>query len=239
MYQELQKRKKDLQMRQPYKRQVAEDIKQLNMLDYICSGMILDGADLTREDIHGMINGEMPKQASLKQCVTVQNYIELMYAIHDSLELKSSLNTRLLCKFHGILTGNEKGFRKSNYLAVDFKYVPPHSSEIEKKLNQLFRDVYKDNTNEIRNAAMIHCGILAIYPFEEGNGMIARLAMNYYLQEKGYLPVSLGYNYDEYMSTMIECLRDGNETLFFWGLERAVFNKLIQVLQIIESAETE
>lgn len=239
MYQEIKKLKIELQLRQPYERNVVKQIKELNTLDYICSGMILDGAELSREDIRGMINGEMPVQVSLKQCMTVQNYINLMNVIHDSLEIKSSLDIRLLCKFHSILSGSEKGFRKSNYMAVDLKYVPPHSSEIEARLNQLFRDVYEDDTNEIRNAAMIHCGILSVYPFEEDSGVIARLAMNYYLQEKGYLPVQLGYNYDEYMSTVIQCLKDGNETLFFWGLERAEFNKMTQVLQIIEDAEAE
>ena len=66
---------------------------------------------------------------------------------------------------------------------------------------------------------------------------MARLAMNYYLQEKGYLPVALGYNHNEYVSTMIECLKDNNDALFYWGLERAEFNKLTQVLQIVESME--
>ncbi len=237
MYQELQRRKVDLQLRRPYSRQVNEQLKRLDTLDHVCCGMILDGAELSREDIQGMIDGEMPKQASLKQCMTVKNYMELMEVVQDSLDLKCSLDTKLLLKFHDILTGQPSGFRKSNYMAVDFKYVPPHHTEIESKLNILFRNVYKNSTNEIRNAAIIHCGIMAIQPFEEDSGVMARLAMNYYLQEKGYFPVALGYSYDEYMSTMTECLKDDNEALFFWGLERAEFNKLDHVLQIIESEE--
>lgn len=237
MYQELQRLKVDLQLKKPYGGKVNEQIKQINLLDYICSGMILDGDELTREDIQGMLDGEMPKQASLKQCLMVRNYQGLVSVIQDSLDLKCSLDTKLLIKFHSLLTGKDEGLRKSNYMAVDFKYVPPHSTEIETRLNSLFRNVYKSSTNEIRNAAMIHCGILAIHPFEEESGMMARIAMNYYLQEKGFLPVALGYNYDEYMSTMTECLRDDNEALFFWGLERAEYNKLTQVIQIIESEE--
>ena len=237
MYQELQKRKSDLESRKPYSRQTAEKIKRLNTLDYICCGMILDGADLSRMELQGMMDGEMPKTASLKQCMMVRNYFGLMDVIQDSLGLRCSLDSKLILKFHEILTGQMKGFRKSNFMAVDFKYVPPHSTEIESKLNILFRNVYGSDANVIRNAAMIHCGILAIYPFEEESGLMARIAMNYYLQEKGFLPVALGYNYDEYMSTMTECLRDDNEALFFWGLERAEFNKLDYVLQIIESEE--
>lgn len=237
MYQELQKRKVDLQSRKPYSRQVAEQIKALNALDYICCGMLLDGAELSREELQGMLDGEMPKQASLKQCMMVRNYMGLMDVIQDSLDLGCSLDIRLLLKFHEILTGESSGFRKSNFMALDFKHVPPHHTEIENKLNMLFRNIYKSNSNEIRNAALIHCGIMAIYPFEQDSGIMARLAMNYYLQENGFLPVALGYSYDEYMSTMTQCLKDDSEALFFWGLERAEFNKLDHVLQIIESEE--
>lgn len=237
MYQELQRRKVDLQLRRPYSRQVTEQLRQLDALDYICCGMILDGDELSREDIYGMMEGEMPGQASLKQCMQVRNYMELMDVISDSLALKCSLDTKLLLKFHEVLTGKSGGFRKSNYMDLDFKNVPPHHTEIENKLNVLFRNVYRSSTNEIRNAAAIHCGILAVHPFEEESGVMARIAMNYYLQEKGFFPVALGYSYDEYMSTMTECFRDDNEALFFWGLERAVFNKLDHVLRIIESEE--
>ncbi|MBP3385185.1 MAG: Fic family protein [Firmicutes bacterium] len=237
MYQELQKLKVKLQTGRPYSRQMTEQIRELDLQDFICCGMLLEGDDLTRGDIIGMIDGEMPKQVSLKQCMAVRNYQALMDEFHNCLDLSCSLDLKLLLRFYSILTGKDDGFRRSNYTAVDFKYVPPHSTEIENRLNQLFKNVYRSNLNEIRNAACVHCGILAVYPFEEDSGVMARIAMNYYLMEKGYSPVSLRYNYSEYLSTMTECLRDDNDALFFWGLERAVFNKLTQVIQMIESEE--
>lgn len=239
MYQELQRKKTELQAKKPYDKDTSLAIKNLNMLDYICSGMILDGSDLSRGQIQGMMDGEMPIGASLKECIFVKNYLTLLDMIQDSLELRSNLDSRLLLKFYNVLVGHKSGFRKSNQMISALKHVPPHHSDVEAKMNQLFYSVYRSSENEIQNAARIHCGLLEIYPFEEYSGIMARLAMNYYLQEKGFFPVALGYNEKEYLSTMIECLKNKNEALFYWGLERAEYNKIIQVAQMVESAEEE
>jgi len=167
----------------------------------------------------------------------VKNFLNLLDVVQDSLSIKSSLDIKLLKKFHSVLIGQASELRRSNQVIAEFKHVPPNHSMIEEKLNQLFHAVYESDTNVIRNAALVHYGILSIYPFEEYSEVMARVAMNYYLQEKGFLPVALGYNYKEYVSTMIECLSDNNDALFFWGLERAEYNKLTQVMQIIESAD--
>ena len=237
MYQELQRKKLDLQLKKPYKLETAVALRELDQLDHICNALILDGSEFSRAEIQNMIEGEIPKKASLKECLFVKNYLGLMDVIQDSLSLKSSLDIKLLKKFHSELTGQPSELRRSNSAVAEFKHVPPNHSLIEEKLNQLFQAVYNNDTNEIRNAALIHYGILSVYPFEEYSEVIARVAMNYYLQEKGFLPVALGYNYKEYVSTMIECLRDNNDALFFWGLERAEYNKLTQVMQIVESAD--
>lgn len=237
MYQELQRKKKELQLNRPYDLNTAVALRELDQLDHICNAMILDGSEYSRDEIRGIIEGNIPKTASVKDCLFVKNYVELIDAIQDSISIKSNLDAKLLLKFHSILTGRESGFRRINQAVTEFKHVPPNHTEIEVKLNQLFDMVYSSDANEIRNASLIHYGILSIYPFEEYSEIMARLAMNYYLQEKGFLPVALGYNYKEYVSTMIECLKDNNDALFYWGLERAEFNKMTQVMQIIESMD--
>ncbi len=237
MYQEIERKKVDLQRRKPYDINTAVVLRELDQLDHICNALILNGSDFSREEIRGMIDGEMPKKASLKDCLFVRNYVELMDVIQNSISMSCNLDSKLLLKFQNILTGSESGFRRINQAVAELKHVPPNHSEIEPKLNQLFKNVYEAGGNEIRNAALIHYGIIAIYPFEEYSEIMARVAMNYYLQEKGYLPVALGYNHNEYVKTMVECLKDNNDALFYWGLERAEYNKITQVLQIIESMD--
>ena len=66
MYQQLLKQKIDLSLRRPFKNETNLKIKRLNELDYIYGGLALDGTDLTRQEAEGMMEGVIPKTASLK-----------------------------------------------------------------------------------------------------------------------------------------------------------------------------
>lgn len=239
MYQELLKQKMDLGMRRPFKKETIQTLKRLNALDYIYGAMALEGTELSRRTVEGMMDGEMPKNVALKDCVFIKNYLNTLELMQDCLALKCCLDKRLLLRFYSSLTGSDPGFRRSDMMAVDFKHVPPHHSEVESRLTKLLQAAYKVGANEIHRAAAIHCGIMDIWPFEKYNGIMARLAMNYYLEEKGFWPVTLGYNRREYIKTMIECLKDKDDKIFFWGLERAEYNKMAQVLQIVAMEEDE
>ncbi len=239
MYQELMKQKVDLGLRKPFKQETVRKIMRLNELDYIYGGLGLDGTDLTRQEIRGMMEGDIPGTASLKECVFVKNYMNVIEEMRHCLALKTSLDKKLLLKFHSILIGGESEFRRSNPTVTDFHHVPPHASEVESGLNKLLQNAYRYGANEIRSASRIHYGILSLYPFETYSEVMARMAMNYYLQERGFMPVALGYNRHEYLKTMIECLKDKDDILFFWGLERAEYNKMAQILQIVENDSEE
>ena len=239
MYQELVKQKIDLSLRKPFKQETNMKIKKLNERDYIYGTMLLDGTNLSRQEIEGMMEGEIPRTASLKDCVFIKNYLNALEFMRDALAMKTTLDKRMLLKLHALLVGEMTGFRRSNSTIGEFRHVPPNHTEIESKLSQLLQRAYKTGANEIRSAARIHCGIIDIYPFEKHSEVIARMAMNYYLEEKGFLPVALGYNRQEYIKTVTECLKDQDVTIFFWGLERAEYNKQDLVRQIVESDEAD
>ena len=128
MYQELIKQKIDLGLRRPFKRETNRKLRKLRELDYIYGAMSLDGAELSRREIEGMIQGEIPRDAALKDCVFVKNYLNTLELMDDCLALRNSLDKRLLLKFYSCLTGKNAGFRRGNQPLTDFKHVPPHHS---------------------------------------------------------------------------------------------------------------
>ena len=91
MYQELQRKKKELQLNRPYDLNTAVALRELDQLDHICNAMILDGSEYSRDEIRGIIEGNIPKTASVKDCLFVKNYVELIDAIQDSISIKSNL----------------------------------------------------------------------------------------------------------------------------------------------------
>ncbi len=69
-----------------------------------------------------------------------------------------------------------------------FKYAEVH--EVEPKMNDLinwYRN--EDDLDAISKAALFHYKFVRIHPFDDGNGRVSRLLMNYHFMKNGYPPV--------------------------------------------------
>ncbi len=74
-----------------------------------------------------------------------------------------------------------------------FKYAEP--DEVRPQMKELM-DWYH-NTNElhpVEKAGLFHYKFIRIHPFDDGNGRIARLLMNYHLMKVGFAPVIIKSN---------------------------------------------
>ncbi len=69
-----------------------------------------------------------------------------------------------------------------------FKYAEPH--EVPIKMKELL-DWYETQNDEdpLIVAAYLHYKFVLIHPFDDGNGRVSRLLMNYHLMKNGYLPL--------------------------------------------------
>lgn len=55
------------------------------------------------------------------------------------------------------------------------------------------------DTEVLKVAAFVHCEIIRIHPFINGNGRVARICINYFAARYGYLPVPLERPKGEYL----------------------------------------
>lgn len=89
-----------------------------------------------------------------------------------------------------IIPGKYKEFPNHVLLANGqiFKYAEPN--EVSFKMKELI-DWYRDSNDlhPIEKAALLHYYFVLIHPFDDGNGRISRLLMNYHLIKEGYAPV--------------------------------------------------
>lgn len=84
-------------------------------------------------------------------------------------------------------------------------YTPPTPNNAYYMLKDLeyFVNEFEKNKSKsvIEIAAYIHCEIIKIHPFEDGNGRTARALMNYYLLKSGCIPIVVWYKCrSEYLS---------------------------------------
>jgi len=233
MYEEILEKMMALDQQKPFEVEIRDQIGKLNKEDGVYLGLMLDGAELSRRDVGDMIRGELVKDASIRACTFVESYLNALPLVRDCLALGNHVDGRFLQKFQSLLTGEEPGYRQANLTVTDFRHVPGRQTEVEGRVDALLREVYNSGENPVTNAAHLHCGLIAVYPFEAYSEVMAGVAMNYYLEEKGFFPVALGYSRSEYVETMKKCLREKDEAIFVWGLERAIYNKLEVMLQML------
>ena len=76
-------------------------------------------------------------------------------------------------------------------------YIPPSAENAYYMLKDLEYYVNEfdklPNKNVLETAAYIHCEIIKIHPFEDGNGRTARAMMNYYLLRNDCIPIIIWY----------------------------------------------
>ena len=69
-----------------------------------------------------------------------------------------------------------------------FRYAEPH--EVPAKMNELLQ--WYNNSQDAHpliTAAFLHYKFVLIHPFDDGNGRVSRLLMNYHLMKNGYPPI--------------------------------------------------
>ncbi len=95
--------------------------------------------------------------------------------------------------------------RQNNVRLSGTDYIPPIPTVAYYMLKDLEYNVNEFEKNKSKSileiAAYIHCEIIKIHPFEDGNGRTARAMMNYYLLKNDCIPIIVWYKCrSEYLS---------------------------------------
>ena len=108
------------------------------------------------------------------------------------------LSENSLLAMHRLLQGLENdavsgSYRKEQVFITGSKHMPPHFKDIPVAVQNLVRNQEKlfVACHPVVAAAKFHKELAFIHPFSDGNGRIARLAMNCLLIQRGFLPVSI------------------------------------------------
>ncbi len=107
-----------------------------------------------------------------------------------------------------------KVLSKIGYVPPGRKEVPRLMQEFEKELKELYyKTKEKGSVDYIKLAAFAHQRIVAIHPFDDGNGRVARAVMNSLLIQGGYCPV-IFLSDDEYTEAIETSQKEHSIDLF-------------------------
>ena len=80
---------------------------------------------------------------------------------------------------------------------------------LEREYLQKLPTTYSDTSELIQDIAIIHCELLYIHPFREGNGRTSRILADLMANRAGYPLLDLGKFRESYYSKYVDALNQG------------------------------
>lgn len=113
--------------------------------------------------------------------------------------------------------------RQTNYIVSSSYFVPPSPKKIAPCLKELFYwyNQNKDKLNPVLIACLMSFRFFYIHPFEDGNGRISRLIMNYVLYKNRYPMFNIPCS-NEYDNMKKKALQNSEEIYVKWFLVKYI-----------------
>lgn len=204
-------------------------VMQVNRKDIIRGSMIARNSHHGQIDLDLILDGQLQKDVPVKDYVFIQNFCDVVRVAENCLQMGNYVDKYLLLSAYKILAEDEHAyFRKTNPVVYAFNHVPAYSLDIEEKLDDCLRRVYKKEAGNdvVLKAMYIHNKLIDIYPFSDYSAELAIFAMNYYLMENGLAPINMPMRREEYFNIVGENLKGHRQEEFYRFLEKAIYDKM-------------
>jgi hypothetical protein len=237
MIREIRKKIIVLGNRLPFAQHTKDYIDHLERIDWIYMNLALDGSPLTRDNVEGILQGEMVLTGRIMDHVIIERLDALYGEMYDLASRDIPLSSRLASRFAEILADGDMDaseFRKSTPTLQQFSYTPVLAGDIGPGLDQLMAmtEHKGEFDNPFAKAANLHNAFMAIWPFRENNEIIARALMEYYLIRQGFPVAALNVTESEYNSAFVQYTKDGSSVWLADHLMRAVRDRLELLIQL-------
>ena len=152
----------------------------------------IEGNTLGYRDVVSVIlNDATPNNRPISDVEEIQAHIRIYREMLNSTE---NLTLPLILKWHQTLFGSSNPqiageIRNSPVFIAGSNYVPPASRfEVDFGLDNLFRwyNTNRDTIHPVLLACIVKFRFVSVHPFDDGNGRISRVIMNYLLHQAGY-----------------------------------------------------
>lgn len=208
---------------------LKDAVKEVNRKDIIRGSLVARNSHHDQVQLDAILNGQLQRDVPVKDYVFIQNFCDVIRVAENCLQMGNYIDKYLLLSAYRILAEDDNAyFRKNNPVVYAFNHVPTYSLDIEEKLDDCLRRVYKREAGNdvILKAMYIHNKIIDIYPFSDYSAELAIFAMNYFLMESGFAPINMKLRREEYHTIVGENLKGHRQEEFYRFLEKSVYDKM-------------
>jgi Fic family protein len=194
----------------------------------------IEGSTLSLRDTANLLErGITPKNKPIQDIREAEAHKKLVYKI---LGYKKDLSYNTILEWHEFLFRETKpeiaGKTRKHRVGISgSKFSPPLPAEIFPLLMVFFKWYNKnvEKLHPVELAALVHLKFVTIHPFDDGNGRISRLMMNFVLRKKEYPMFNISYEGRTSYYNALERSQIKNEWNHFllWFIKRYIAsNKL-------------
>lgn len=205
---------------------------------FITNTNAIEGSRLTLEQTKRILELRSKYEIEDVDELEVINMEQCLELYDKLIEKKANLDEKLILNLHmnllktipryeayaGVWRPVNVYIRGSKYDFPQWKRIPRLMSNLIKWYNK-----NRDKMHPVELAAKFHIQFVTIHPFADGNGRMARLLLNFILQQNGFPFIDIPFSKrDEYFETQ-EKGHFGNHkpfVIFLIGLLRAQFKEL-------------
>lgn len=178
--------------------------------DFVYNTNAIEGSEVSPDEVKEIL--ENKKKPSDDDELETKNVAKAVDFIKKT---KEDLSIKFLLKLHKICFAGSKSFagkfRKVNVVVRNSRGDIIHAGIPKEQLKDYLEDFiewYKENKNKFKPlvlAAIIHNQFEHIHPFQDGNGRVGRLLLNFILLKNNYPPINIALeDRREYYMTLQE-----------------------------------
>jgi len=229
----------------PLSAEIVGQLRRNMEIEYTYNSNAIEGNTLTLRETQLVIReGVTISGKSLNEHLEAKNHPKAIEYVENLAE-STGLSEAEVLKVHEIIFSgileNAGNYRNGQVYIEGSAYMPPPAFEVPGLMRELL-DWLEKNPQELRpieKAAVFHYRLVAIHPFDDGNGRAARLMMNLVLIRHGY-PMTVIKNVDrrKYYDTLRKA--DGGDLKPFVNfIARCVEQSLDLCLNAVERSTEE
>lgn len=192
-------------IRQKYSREqkhMSQSSKEKNIEDFTTrftyNTQKIEGSKLSLHETAALLEeGTLPKNRTMQDVKEAQAHKMLFHRVLAN-DKELTLNTVL--EWHRLLFQDTRPdiagkIRKHRVGISGSKFVPPLPVEIYPLLRDFFKwhNRKKEIIHPVQLSALVHLKFVTIHPFDDGNGRISRIMMNFILNRKNYPLLNIPY----------------------------------------------
>lgn len=183
--------------------------------DFVFNTNAIEGSTISEEEVSEILHKKKAENAEEIETKGVAKGLEYIR------KTKEDLSLDLLLKLHKFCFDGSKDFagkfRKVNVVVKNSAGQVLHSGVLKEELRDYLNDFiewYKENKNKFKPlvlAAIIHNQFEYIHPFQDGNGRVGRLLLNFILLKNNYPLINIMLeDRAEYYKTLQEYSKKDN-----------------------------